>query len=175
MSEKEIRPLGFESIFECIFVQPYVFKDVGLCKPKAASKSPFQEAWYLYGYVTIFLARPGILFKEYYPRQNTFTILINVSCSQTEPVTVRSRMSWWRKLCSCRWKPKGRHRYSCCDCACLLPALLFACHRRYKEDSGLALLELKCGVMWSSLVPCQCDGVVSLENKAAEYPTCAAE
>ena len=38
----------------------------------------------------------------------------------------------------------------------------------------LALLELECGVM-SSPVPCWCDGVVSLANKMAEYPTCAAE
>lgn len=31
MSEKEIRPFGFENIFSCIFAQPYVFQDVGLC------------------------------------------------------------------------------------------------------------------------------------------------
>ena len=41
VSEQEIRSFGFESIFECIFVQPYVFKDVGLCKPRAASKTAF--------------------------------------------------------------------------------------------------------------------------------------
>lgn len=98
MSEKEIRPFGFESTFEYIFVQPYVFKDVGLCKPKAASEAPFQEVWYLYGYVTIFLARPGILFGGYYSRQNTFAVLISISCSQRESVTVSFRVSCWSVL-----------------------------------------------------------------------------
>jgi len=52
----------------------------------------FQEAWYLYGFVNIFLARPGILFKECYSIQNTFAVITSVKL-QPESVTVSSRES----------------------------------------------------------------------------------
>lgn len=117
---------------------------------KSCLQGIFRKRGYLYGYVTIFLAGPGIWFKECYSVQNSFAVLTSISCSQSLSQSAPESLarqysapqglvcSWhcWRKVCSCRWKPKWKHRYSCCGCACLQPTLLFACHCRCKADSG---------------------------------------
>lgn len=54
-------------------MQPSVLKDVYLCKLKAASQAPCQEAWYLWSYVTT-------SFEECYSTPNTFAVFLSHNC-----------------------------------------------------------------------------------------------
>lgn len=116
------------------------------CKKRSTSVWLCDHTVHLCGYVTIFLARLGALFKECYSIQNTFSVLISLSCShslsQSAPESLARQclasqglvFSWhcWRKVCSFQ----SENRYSCCGCVCLLPTLLCACHCRCRADSG---------------------------------------
>lgn len=129
-------------------MQPDVFQAACLCRLKAVFKAALKEEWYVCGYVTIFLARPGALFKECYSIQNTFPVLSSVSCSQSLSQSVPESLagqclvsqglmfSWQEGRSAAAGESQSENRYSCCGCVCLLPALLCACHWRCRADTG---------------------------------------
>lgn len=168
-------------------MQPDVFQAACLCRLKAVFKAALKEEWYVCGYVTIFLARPGALFKECYSIQNTFPVLSSVSCSQSLSQSVPESLagqclvsqglmfSWQEGRSAAAGESQSENRYSCCGClsttSTALCLSLEVQGRLWLQESP-STWPLWSWTVASSPVPPCC--AVSLAKRAAEQPACAA-